>query len=343
MILMKILPSRLMWRNWLMLVTSFSFGIKIPPALHQAVGISWFPLRNSSCVEHFGNSFSETMLWNMCNQANGWAQRHGRGDVWPGSYKSTWGWYTGSFCHSVKCSVCVCLFYRCLSRSWTIKPCQNSKSNKGGDKSNVYSSLGCVLIPALIISRAGIHTAFVLFAWQRSTLSQLSRQLTVRIASASRCGCFTPVGLSLKRELSAAFLGIAVVGIAGGSRGGNGDGQVPFCFLCRRMQRHLPGFRSTLWQSSFFPPGRELCAQTVAFWRGRRRERRWTTLVCTVYDELVKVRTHAVAKLTLWGLRLFCLLSLFLLLITYYWPTCNFYFATITCDQDGCTCLHLKQ
>ncbi len=41
-------------------------------------------------------------------------------------------------------------------------------------------------------------------------------------------------------------------------------------------------------------------------------------------------------------------LCLFQLLITYYWPTCHFFVfstncATIICDQDGCTCLHLKK
>ncbi len=135
-----------------------------------------------------------------------------------------------------------------------------------------------MFLPALILSRAGIHTALVLFAWGRSTLSKLS--------SASRCGRFAPGGLSLRRELSPAFptamvcrgsAAIAVVGFAGGSRGGNGDGRVPFSFLCRGIQRQLPGLGSTLWRSGVFPPG------TVVLWGGRWQERRRTTLVCAVW------------------------------------------------------------
>ncbi len=148
-----------------------------------------FLFRNSNCVERFGNAFSETILWNVCNQTNE---------------------YTGSFCHSAKRSVCVCPIYRCLSLWETIKPCQRLSQSLIRGVIKVNSSLGCVFLPALVTSRVGIHTAFVLFAWGRSTLSQLSRELTVRIASASRCGRFAPGGLSLRREPSPTFLAAMV-------------------------------------------------------------------------------------------------------------------------------------
>ncbi len=118
-----------------------------------------------------------------------------------------------------------------------IKPCQRLKRSliRGVIKAN--SSLGCVFLPALVISRVGIHTASVLFAWERSTLSQFSMELAVHIASNSRCICFGPRGLSLRRKLSPAFLAamvcqgsvmIKVVGFTGGSHWGNGDGRVFF-------------------------------------------------------------------------------------------------------------------
>lgn len=123
------------------------------------------------------------------------------GNVWPGRYKSTWGGDSSGFCHSAKCSVFVCLIYSCLSLLRIIKPCQMLSQRLIRVIIKVSSSLVCVFLPALATSRAGIHTAFVLFAWGRSTLSQLLRELTVRIASTSRCGHF----LSLRREPSPAF------------------------------------------------------------------------------------------------------------------------------------------
>lgn len=64
--LKKILPStfkRLMWRNWLMSSASFSLGIRMPPALRQAVGIICFCHTTFISLQRKRSSTKDAPYW----------------------------------------------------------------------------------------------------------------------------------------------------------------------------------------------------------------------------------------------------------------------------------------
>ncbi len=115
------------------------------------------------------------------------------------------------------------------------------KDSKSGDN----SVSGCVL-PVLVSSRVGIHTFCALFVWERSTLSQLSRGLTVCTVSSSHCGRSAPGELSLRREPSPAFL-VAQAPLLPRLSGGCGRGDCKWIWwrewrwACPFLLPHPPG------------------------------------------------------------------------------------------------------
>ncbi len=111
----------------------------------------------------------------MCNHSNGWARRHGRGDVGTRKFKRACGGNSDSFLSFSKSSVCQ--FTICLSVLFTVVCPISCQKPKTSIRARAGCIIGCVFLPARTTLRVGIHTVCVLSAWERSTRSRLSREL----------------------------------------------------------------------------------------------------------------------------------------------------------------------
>ncbi len=223
-----------------------------------------------SCVETLWECLQcDHALNHVCNQTNGWARHHGRGDVKTSKHKSTWGGTGLSFMSfSNRYSVCVCrsvlwvLFSVVCPYTITWNKLHNELSEQ-------------IALQAVHSSLLG-HTVFMWPAWEQSMQSQFSRELTARFVSVCHYGCMLSEGsiwggsfhqLSprcrhcIRRGCTAA----ALVGIKVGSGGGNEDGRAPIFFLSHQIQRPLSGIGSPprgffpswgAWRSACLPPRR---------------------------------------------------------------------------------------
>ncbi|KAI2659312.1 tRNA-5-methyluridine(54) 2-sulfurtransferase [Labeo rohita] len=79
-------------------------------------------------------------------------------------------------------------------------------TNRAGERARKEDGMKRVFLPALATSRAGIHTLYAWFVWERSMRHRLSRKPIARIAIFFRCARSAPGRLSSRREPSPALL-----------------------------------------------------------------------------------------------------------------------------------------
>ncbi len=103
----------------------------------------------------------------------------------------------------------VCQFT--ILATYKVSVCLNWENNKAKTTHKRESRSRyrlCVPPCPQYIKRVGIHTVCAWSDWERSMQSRLSRGPTARIVSGFHCVCFAPGNLSLRRELSPAFLAV---------------------------------------------------------------------------------------------------------------------------------------
>ncbi len=160
------------------------------------------------------------------------------------------GGNSGSFCHSAS-TLCVCVLFTVCHVESIMSKAKEKCKHRGESKQQFRL---CVPPCPCYIMSGDSHNLCVVCLGAKHAVSALE---------GADCPHCEQLSLRTLRSWKALF----VVGFVDGSGGGNGDGRVPFFFLCYQIQHPLPGIGSTL--SGFFPPGRGVDASFITLFGGR--------------------------------------------------------------------------